>query len=302
MKRLPMALLLVIVFGPAQADQRRLPEIHIHEWGVLSSCGPDMVFSGIPATPEAIPDLPPGNFVLRAPVLYFHGPEFSGTVTVSTGNGVISEVYPEPSSGGVGLTSCSWTGDFNYNPANIHERDALSTGTPWPYHLWRTGQSMTVHSAGWTESFLYYETAPNRVDYLPYPAESAAMADEWADLQALVFREFEDGVRFSISSLGALAEGGDLIYREMDPNEVHNTLRKWSRDIIDIYEVDALWNTWSQWICGEHPSGSDYHRGLVLYLVPDELLHNLSTIVLEPHGPAGYPSRLRRYILAAVPL
>ncbi|MCK7506563.1 MAG: hypothetical protein MZV70_22555 [Desulfobacterales bacterium] len=88
----------------------------------------------------------------------------------------------------------------------------------------------------------------------------------------------------------------------MTPDLIHRTLRQWSRNVVDIEEVDALWNTWTEWFCGEFIAGGSYPDGFVLYPVPESLLSDLSTIEVVPDGPSQYPTRVGRLILAAVPL
>ncbi|MCK7506562.1 MAG: hypothetical protein MZV70_22550 [Desulfobacterales bacterium] len=78
-----------------------------------------------PNPPLPLPDT--DGMMLRAPVLYIHGPEFTGTVIVRTDNGLISEVYPEASDGGVNSVFCSWTGSFAYDRdgSSLRETAAL---------------------------------------------------------------------------------------------------------------------------------------------------------------------------------
>lgn len=297
---------------PSTADERELAPVIVHEWGVLSWSGPDGSFSGAPGAPEAPGTVPqPDEMILRAPVLYVHGPEFTGRIDVRTTNGVLTALYPEPSLVDADSGSCSWDGTFAYEAFEPSARDmsaAVERGlrSPdaprWPYHLWRTGESMTITTPCATESFLYYETRPERLDFLPLMPGADAVNAEWADIPAIVLKRTDDGFVYSECNLGLLFEGGDLSFSSLQPDEIHDILREWSRNIIDIEEVDALWNTWSDWICLDHADTGAYAGGLVLYLVPDELLDKLSTIEVFRSGPLSYPFRVHRYILAAVPL
>jgi hypothetical protein len=309
MKFFPAVVAAVLSAIPAAAQDRELPPVMIHEWGVLSWGGPGPDLSG---TPELLPFFQDdGGMLLRAPVLYIHGPEFTGTITVTTGNGTLSAVYPEASGGGVGQTACSWYGSFGYSSPDSHLLETAATvgghgtGTenPWPYSLWRTGQGMTCTSpCGWSEEFLYYETIPERLDFLPYLPGAEPVPARWRDIPALVIRQTDLGPVWATCSLGGLAGETPPVFRDMHPDSIHEVLREWSRDMIDVEEVDALWNTWTGWICREHRNDPAYLRGLVIYRVPEELLDRLSIIDAEVESPSPFPVRARRYILAAVPL
>jgi len=308
MKMLWLAAAAVFFAMPAKAADRELMPVTIHEWGVLSWSGPGAVFSG---APETLPPVGDGGALLRAPVLYFHGPEFTGTVTVTTDNGTVSAVYPEASSGGAGRESCSWYGSFGYSrpdsrlletaaPLNNPGADA---GAPRFRDLWRTGQGMVCKSpCGWSEEFLYYETVPERLDFLPCLPGAEPVAARWENIPALVIRQADRGPVWTSCRLGDLADTALPEWEDMHPDKVHNVLREWSRNLIDLEEVDALWNTWTGWICHGHRDDPAYRRGMVIYPVPEELLDRISVIGAEVESPSPFPVRTRRYILAAVPL
>lgn len=309
MRLLATAVLAACMTGLSSAEDRELPPIFVHEWGVLSWSGPGYTFSSSPGVPLPVSD--PDGMMMRAPVLYFHGPEFTGTVTVRTDNGLISHVYPEVSDGGTGMGSCSWTGSFAYDPDNaslrematlIEDRRSPFPLPSWPYHLWRTGESMTVTTSCATESFLYYETTPADLGFLPSLHGGQPVSDEWGQVPAIVVTWSETGLRFAECSLGDIPGPDDEAFAPMNPDLIHRTLRVWSRDVIDIEEVDALWNTWMEWFSGGFMEGGNYPSGLLLYPIPESLLSNLSTIEVVPDGPSQYPTRARRLILAAVPL
>ncbi|MFO7626278.1 MAG: hypothetical protein R6V62_03345 [Candidatus Fermentibacteraceae bacterium] len=309
MRLITTAVLAACITGLSSAEDRELPPIFVHEWGVLSWSGPDFSFSGSPFVPVPVSD--PDGMMMRAPVLYFHGPEFTGTVTVRTDNGLLSHIYPEASDGGVSNGFCSWTGSFTYDSAAASLRETAAPienrRSPfplprWPYHLWRTGESMTVTTSCATEGFLYYETTPDDLGFLPCSNGGQPVSEEWGQVPAIVLTWSETGPRFAECRLGDIPGPGDEAFVTMTPDLIHRTLRQWSRNVIDIEEVDALWNTWTEWFSGGFAEGGSYPRGLLLYPIPESLLSNLSTIEVVPEGPSQYPTRVRRLILAAVPL
>lgn len=309
MRLVTAAVLAVFPASPVFSSDRELPPIIVHEWGVLSWTGPESSFSG---APDARPDFPdPDGMLVRAPVLYFHGPEFSGTVTVSTQNGVVSHVHPEVSDGGAGSMFCSWKGSFGYDrntgslretAAPIEDGRGLLPFSRWPYHLWRTGESMTIRTSCATEGFLYYETAPENLGFLPCSRGGQPVADEWQQVPAIALAWSETGPVFAECTLEDIPGPGDEAFIPMTPDLVQHALRRWSRNVIDIEEADALWNTWMDWFSGGYAAGGSYPNGLLLYPIPEELLESLSTIEVVPDGPSQYPVRVQRLILAAVPL
>jgi len=302
------ALVAACITGLSSAGDRELPPIFVHEWGVLSWSGPESSFSGAPGARSMIPD--DDAMVVRAPVLYFHGPEFTGTVTVRTDNGKISHAYPEVSGGSIGSGFCSWTGSFSYEEDDpslrettvlIDDRRSPFPFPRWPYHLWRTGESMTVTTFCATESFLYYETEPADLGFLPC-SSGQSVPEEWGQVPAIALTWSGSGLLYAECSLGDIPGPDDGTFVAMTPDLIHRTLRQWSRNVIDIEEVDALWTTWMDWFSGGFAEGGSYPGGLLLYPIPETLLSNLSTIEVFPDGPSQYPTRVRRLILAAVPL
>jgi hypothetical protein len=302
-------LLAACITGMSSAEDRELPSIFVHEWGVLSWSGPDFSFSGSPGVPLPVSD--PEGMMMRAPVLYFHGPEFTGTVTVRTDNGLISHVYPEASDGGINTGYCSWTGAFVYganetshreSTAPVEDRRSPFPSPRWPFHLWRTGESMTVTTFSATESFLYYETTPDDLGFLPCSRGGQPVSEEWGQVPAIVLTWSDTGLRLAECTLGEIPGPGDDSFVAMTPDLIHHTLRGWSRNVIDVEEVDALWNTWMEWFSGGFMEDGNYTGGLLLYPIPETLLENMSTIEVIPDGPSQYPAHVKRLILAAVPL
>ncbi len=240
--------------------------------------------------------------LLRAPVLYFHGPAFSGTVTVKTNNGSIFDIYPSVSDEDSHYNHCTWRVDFSHS--DIEEYPDFQGMAPgeWNYNLWREVYALSIsRTDGWNDKFLYYETAPETTDFLPYTPGMESLCEEYMDVEALLIKERSDGVFYSHCTLRDIVYGGDMEYTDISPDDILGVLYNWSVDLIEIDEVDALWNTWSAWVLRDHMNEPAYGNGLVMYMIPAELTEKLSTISVIPDGPR-YPVDVLRYLIVAMPL
>ena len=310
MKSLLLTLLMLAAIACSDtavvSAQRELAHIQVHEWGVLTWNGGTAVLSSVPGTPAPESDIPglpsnQGEMLLRAPVLYFNGPAFSGTVTVKTNNGSIFDIYPAVPSQDQSNNHCTWRIDCSYTDVEEYPDFHGMAPGEWNYDLWRDVYAMTVSmSDGWSDKFLYYETAPAVADFLPYRPGMESLCEEYMYVKALVIRRLIDGVHYSHCTLRDVAYGFDLQYADMTPDAIKEVLYDWSTDVINIDEVDALWNTWSSWMLREYIYELGYDASLVIYMIPEELTENLSTISVIPDIP--FPVDISRYLLVAIPL
>ncbi len=306
MKNFPIALLIFSALAFTQTE-RELAHIHVHEWGVLTWNNGTAVLASVPAAPAPEQYFPgqsqdSGEVLLRAPVLYFHGPAFSGTVTVKTANGSIFDIYPPVPDEDRDNSHVSWTADFSYDPIEEYPDFHGMAPGEWNYDLWRIDSPLSItRDDGWADKFLYYETAPATTDFLPYRPGVESLCDEYMDIEAILIKNTEDHLVYSHCTLRDIVYGGDIEDLEMSSNGILGILYGWSVGSIDFEEVDVLWNTWSSWILSENVNESAYSNGLVMYLIPAELTENLSIIGVTTDTP-HYPIDISRYLLVAMPL
>lgn len=307
MKNMLLAILILSAIAYSDAE-RELAHIQVHEWGVLTWVWEAPVFSAVPGASsfESVTsdDLMPGggDVMLRAPVLYFHGPAFSGTVTVKTNNGSFFDIYPSVPDADSDHIHCTWRVDFSHS--DIEEYPDFHGMAPgeWNYALWREVYALSISRAdGWNDKFLYYETAPETTDFLPYTPGVESLCEEYMDVEALLIKERSDGIFYSHCTLRDIVYGGDMEYTGINSEDILRVLYGWSVNVIEIDEVDALWNTWSTWVLRDHMSEPAYNNGLVMYMIPAELTEKLSIISVIPDGPR-YPVDISRYLIAAIPL
>lgn len=303
MKNILMAILILSSFAYCDTDYE-LATIQVNEWGVLTWNGNDPVLSAVPGTPSPEsfdPAFNGGEMLLRAPVLYFHGPAFSGTVTVETNNGSIFDIYPPVPDENRNYNHCSWTVDFDYAPVEKYPDFHGMAPGEWNYDLWRDVDALSISGPNdWNDKFLYYETAPASTDFLPYTPGTKSLCDEYKNIKAVVFKNRNGEVSYSECTLEDIVYGGDIEVKDMRPDAILDILYDWSVEVINFDEVDALWNTWSPWIVHGHMDESAYSNGFVMYMIPAELTDNLSTITVVPD--ASYPINISRYLIVAMPL
>jgi len=300
--------LLLIVASYAWCElELELAHIQVHEWGVLTLGSTNPVLSSVPGTPSPVITSDSmgsggGAGLLRAPVLYFHGPAFSGTVAVKTDNGSIFDIYPSVPDTDRDHSHCTWTADFSYN--DIQEYPDFHGMAPgeWNYDLWREVYALSISGANdWNDKFLYYETAPQSIDFLPYSPAKESLSEEYMGVEAMIIQRRNEGIFLAQCTLGDVVYGGNIEYTELDTDDaVLDVLFDWSTDILEADEVEALWSTWKTWIFREYIYEEGYGSGLLMYRIPDELTEKLSVISVSPEE-VDYPVDISRYLLVAMP-
>jgi hypothetical protein len=293
-------ILCAVAFGQGE---RELPPIQVHEWGVLAWSGGDPVLSSAPATIFPADSAPvEQQYLLRAPVLYFHGPDFSGSVTVKTKNGSIFDIYPPVPDADRGHNYCRWNADFtNTRLEEYPDLRGLAPGN-WNYDLWRVDYAMVVSlSNGWSDKFLYYETAPENTDFLPFSPGMESVCEEYKDIEAVAVKTSSSGLLYARCTLGNIVNGGEMDFSSVESAGIVGILYEWAGGVIDFEEVDALWQTWAPWVLADFMNEPEYSNGLVLYMIPQELTENLSTISVVS-DEMQYPVQISRFLLVAMPL
>lgn len=301
-----LALLVLAAAGLTQED-REAAHVGVHEWGVITWEQGSAFAQGAPCDHWE-------EMVARAPVVYFHGPEFHGSFTVSVDNGQFIEVYP--SDGLWSTDTHTWTGDFLLDYPEDRDRwESRGLTVPsdfqWALDYWRAPETLVFSGDdGSVEDFLYYETLMDDFTFLPlYPGwdPEGAVGSDRLDVELLLLR-VDDGVlvsttcsiaRFGMRQGIPLDWDGDV---GADGAVILDNLYEWSRDLVDIQEVDALWNTWRDWFLSDAWRSLDGSgaNAMALYLLPAEMADRVS--VLELETDEGYPVDYSRYLLVAVPV
>lgn len=301
-----MVLALVLAASAAIAGEDELASIVVQEWGVMTLGSSGTVVS---SSPGNVPLFPIGDdatdidgYAVRAPVLYFNGALFTGTVTVRTDNGSIFDIYPPVADEFRTHSSVTWQCAVSLDSIDEYPDYRGMAPGEWNYENWRVDPANTISTEdGWRDKFLYYETAPETIDFLPYSSAMESVCDEYRDLPVLVIKRSSEGVFYAESTLNHLVCGGSVDYADITPDEISNVLFGWSCGILEPEQYEALWRTWSGWILYDHSAEEAYRNGMVVYMLPQDLCSRISTIHVDPEE-APYPVDLRRCILVALPL
>lgn len=270
--------------------------VRVHEWGVIQM---DYGFQEAVGAEWCYPD-DHGVFhsgelmVVDAPVVWFHGPGFTGTFTVEIMNGSLTTRYPEPDHieqrhsplrTALPLERVVWE-DLTFTsptPADgLRADDKISDmhcemeNFGWAVPWWRQVPSLTItrESDDWSDQFIYYEcTTGNR----PL-SDEAFCRDRGASSYkgpALVFT-WDDGELVS-----KRAEVGDSIgipgcYISFD--QIKETLCMWAGNNFKSEEIEALWLTWEPVIRGRCEM---YGEMVLLYPLSDDVVDSISRLILE---------------------
>jgi len=303
--RMILSFLLLSAAASLAQDEREAPHVGVHEWGVITwDYGSALVQSSPFVFQEA---------VSRAPVIYFHGPEFTGSFTVTVDNGQLIELYPTTVPW---MTdSYTWSGRFSldYLPLRDLEETDRGLSAPsdfqWALEYWRVPETLIFNGDdGIAEEFLYYESTLEDVTFLPLHPGSEVEPERSNTLNLeLLLLGMEDGrLMATTCTLARFAarSGMPLSWETVvsdDGLEIRDIFYEWSRDLIDIEEVDALWFTWRDWFTtGSFDGRMNMDTVLAVYLMPQELTGSVSTLSLETEE--GYPVDYSRYLLVAVPV
>ena len=300
--------LLVLSVSLFAQGERELAHIEVHEWGVITWDNGVVSAQGAPYQEiywEA---------EAKAPIVYFSGPEFAGSFTVTVENGEIIELYPV--SGEWESDRYIWNGKFTWDDSQMNYVEESGSYNPadfrWFDYLdyWRTPEKLTYYgNDGMVEKFLYYETRIDDVSFLPlYPGiQFEYENDRFYNMEVLILGIENGNLMATTCILGRFATISVLPLgweTEVSENgsEIRDIFYEWSRDIVNIQEIDALWNTWNHWFTDEAFRGENRDEGsaLVIYLMPQDLIDNVSTLFLETEN--GYPVDYCRYLLVAVPV
>ena len=280
------------------AQDREAAHIEVHEWGVITWDNGSASALGAP-----LEDIM-ANAVTRAPVVYFSGPEFSGSFTVSVENGQIIETYPVPENWST--DRCTWTGKFTWDNSLPYIQRELGRYNPTGFSCyeyldcWRTPEVLTfAGDEGSVEKFLYYESTLDDVTFLPlYPGiQFEYENDRFYDMELLVLCLEDSNLMAAECILGrfacrtAISLDLDMEISE-DGSEIRRIFYEWSTDLTDSQMVDALWNTWQAWLMNDafNENNSDGSNALAIYLMPADLTGNVIFRVVDTDRTSGNQS------------
>jgi hypothetical protein len=288
-----------------------LQTVRVHEWGVVQlDYGPREAVGAEWCYPDDHGIFQYGGMMMvDAPVVWFHGPDFTGTFTVDIWTGNLTVRYPEPDRieeqpallGGLFPSErVVWEGLVGRNDRPLDDRFSAdrisSTGCDpesfrWAVPWWREVPSLTVsrESDRWSDRFIYYECTTEAfsvVDDLPVQDETMPCS-AWQGTYsgpALVFAwDTEDG-GLLVESIDVEMPDPDIHSADLsefvpvDPDRMAQILCMWARSNFKSEEMTALWRTWEPVIrtrCGM------FGERIMLFPLPGETVESISTLHLE---------------------
>ncbi len=265
--------------------------VTVHEWGVV-------VFGEYKAAVVAVPDTGLSSFIadpdlriepisVEAPVIFFHGAEFSGDFVVEVFNGSIFEIYPVD-----GMTSSwntiRWSDIQVFNPEEGTEYpDILPVDFLLPYEVvrsWRTLECNSVRtSGGINEGFLYYECFLDTQEFMKYPQLLATGEGlpEGVDKVLIFLEPYGD-----YSEMYLVDPESIFIPVETEESSVYDrswmmeTLSSWNTVGLYPGELELLWETWEAYVTEPLWEGD----ALVVFPLSREMINRISSLEVLPDG------------------
>lgn len=288
-----MIFMILVLLTGSEVTEREYETVFVHEWGVV------LIDEVIPTVRGAERGYLEENGILQpyysmtvdAPVIWFHGPEFTGTLTVKVKNGYFSLLIPLPAA----VSTCDdeisisrstesslavWEDlsltDEVFMPGDrpVDRRGVLEgsseEGFQWAMPFWRTVPALTVEyeHASYTDRFIYYECSASNLFEEREPSEhyqrgSLVFREEDGELAADLVIALHNGIRFEIS----ISDDGIL-----------DVLASWGGNEFLSEEIEALWNTWKPSLLARCIM---YGETTVLFPLTDEQVESISTLNLE---------------------
>ena len=285
----------------------------MHEWGVVEVDMSVSLATGAPgATAGPLYPIPiDPDFCVEAPVVWFHGDDFTGIFTVEAPGGHLTVTYPEPDRVDTDQTgmplSAVWRVSGSRHPLIMERVDAVEEETfpvpemghfGWAADIWRSvpGLSLTGIRDGWSERFIYYECQVEDLFTLPEGEIPSGWPLSQLQVPGLVFASGTDGqpLMSPISGTGDL-ETANMEYIDYSRQVFLDTVWSWSEGRLLAEEVAALVDTWEATLTSV-PDG----ELRVLFPIPEDRYDRIST--LELVTDEGHQVCAKRIFLGLVTL
>ena len=303
-----MIVLILLILTGSRVAETADETVSVHEWGVV------LIDEVLPTARGAERGFLEENGMLQpfysmivdAPVLWFHGPEFTGTLTVEVQNGYFSLLIPTPAA----VPDCDETipvfrdeenflavwEDLSFISSDGVPRDRpidregisdkiTGEGFQWAIPFWRDVPALTVsyEPALYADRFIYYECTAAHLFEEQDPCESYQHG-------ALVFHE-EDGEL--AADLVIAPRNRIRIELAVSDEGILKVLSDWGGGEFLDEEIKALWKTWEPSLLTRCLS---YGETIVLFPLTDQQIESISTIELQTDQ--GYSVEYYRLFLA----
>ena len=286
-----MVTMILLMLAGSQVTGISEGTVFVHEWGVVlidevlpMACGAERGYLEENGTLQ-----PYYSMAVDAPVIWFHGPEFTGTLTVEVQNGFFSLLIPLPAPSSISDESIpvfqdeenyfavwedlSFTNELSIpgdRPTDKLGVDSAEEGFQWAMPFWREVPALMVSydPASHVDRFIYYECSASNLFEEQEPSDSYQHG-------SLLFHEEE----------GELA--ADLVIAPLDRIRIElgvsddgilDVLADWGGNEFLNKEIEALWKTWKPSLLTRCIL---YGETVVLFPLTDEQVESISTIDLQ---------------------
>lgn len=301
-----LMILFTLLGSPVTATSEET--IFVHEWGVV------LIDEALPMAKGAEQGYlddhgmlqPYYSMIVDAPVLWFHGPEFTGTLTVEVQNGYFSLLIPNPAIVSTNDESLpvypdgenyiavwkdlSFSGGAPVHSDRPSDRisvpgESTEDGFEWAMPFWREVPALTVtYEAGnFADRFIYYECSASNLFDEQEPSASYQR-------RSLVFHEEEGELKADL-----VVDPGNRISIELAVSDegILEVLSEWGNDNFLEEEIEALWKTWKPSILTRCVLNGE---AIVLFPLTDQQVESISTLDLQIDQ--GYSVEYSRLFLA----
>lgn len=273
--------------------------VFMHEWGVVEVDMSVSLATGVPVGPSYPIHIDP-NYCVEAPVVWFHGDDFTGTLIVEAPGGHLTVTYPEPdrvNTDDTGMPlSAAWRVSGSRAPfVGTVEEESLPLPEMghfgWAADIWRSvqSQSLTGIRDGWTERFIYYECQIEELFTLPEGEVPPGWPLSQLQVPALVFASGSGGqpLMSPCGRTGSL-DTANMEYVDYSRQMFLDTVCSWSDGRLHSDEVAALVDTWETALTSV-PEG----ELRALFPIPEDHYDRISTLELvTDQGHQVYTKRL----------
>ncbi len=321
-----MVTMILLMLAGSQVTGTSEGTVFVHEWGVVlidevlpMACGAERGYLEENGTLQ-----PYYSMAVDAPVIWFHGPEFTGTLTVEVQNGFFSLLIPLPASSSISDESIpvfqdeenyfavwqdlSFTDELSIRgdipadrrgvesatdelsisgdmPADRRGVESAEEGFQWAMPFWREVPALIVS----------YDPASYVDRFIYYECSATNLFEEQEPSESyqngsLLFHE-EDGELAADLVIAPL----DRIRIELGVSDdgILDVLADWGGNEFLNEEIEALWKTWKPSLLTRCIL---YGETVVLFPLTDEQVESISTIDLQTEQ--GYRVEYSRLFLA----
>ena len=288
-----MILILLLTLTGLQVTEASEETVFVHEWGVVlidevlpSACGAERGYLEENGTLQ-----PYYSMAVDAPVIWFHGPQFTGTLTVEVQNGYFSlliplpvsesfddesvTVFPEGDNYTAVWKGLTFTDEASMRSDSPHDRRGMPAGSfdegfEWAMPFWREVPALTVSygPSSYVDCFIYYECSASNLFEEEEPSGNH-------QLGSLMFHA-EDGEL--AADLIVAPRNGIRVKLAVSDEGILEVLQDWGGNEFLAEEIEALWKTWKPSILTRCVQ---YGEAIIMFPLSAEQVESISTLYLQ---------------------